>query len=142
MVYAAYVINDEDGSDSRLYIRSLTDKGTNHEIPLNFISTSTPFVMSDFQSATAPSSKTLYLGSSAGDIHSALLLSSGSLKSDTDIQTDMNGSAVTSLDTSATSPVLHIGASSSNNDSSYYLRAQSEDRFTVFSYKASDSSWT
>lgn len=139
-VYAAFVVNDTDGNDSRLHIRSLTDSNTDLDIPLTFMATSTPFVMADFQSTTAPASKTLYLGSSTGDIYSAALLSSGSLRSSTDIQSDLSTS-IAAMDTNATSPIRYIGASTANTDSLYYLRAQTDDWLTVFKYKSADASW-
>ena len=138
-VYSVYTITQ--GTSSKLHIRSLADTSTTYLISLNFIATSSPYIMMDYARNNAPAKKTLYLGDSNGNIHSVPLLAvDNTLATDSAIATEINKGAVAALGSSNTSPVTYIGASRSMNRA-YYLRAQSEDRLTVFKYKSSDTSW-
>lgn len=138
-VFSTFVttnINDE----STLHIRSLTDDTNNITVPLNFKATSTPFVSIDLASSNAPAAKTLYVGSSAADIFAvSLFATDGTLK--TGSQIGQSIAKVASLGNGSTSAVTYLGISSSLDTANYYLRAQSEDQLTLFSYDASDSSW-
>lgn len=133
-VYSAYIVTAD--ATSYLKIRSLTDTSVQHSIQLNYTATSTPYVMTDFGNASAPASKTLYLGDSSGNIYAAPLLASGVLDTANNINTAINGTAVAAMHTSSSSAVLYIGASSSDNGA-YFLRAQSADRLTIFKYQSS-----
>ncbi|MCK5725561.1 MAG: hypothetical protein KAH22_01905, partial [Thiotrichaceae bacterium] len=138
-VYSVYTITE--GTSSKLHIRSLADTSTTYLISLNFIATSSPYIMMDYARNNAPAKKTLYLGDSNGNIHSAPLLAvDNTLATDSAIETEINNGAVAALGSSDTSPVTYIGASRSTNRA-YYLRAQSKDRLTVFKYDSPNSSW-
>ncbi|MEE9352445.1 MAG: hypothetical protein V3U78_09305, partial [Thiotrichaceae bacterium] len=136
--YSAYVTSGASANSSTLHIRSLTNTIA-LAIPLTFNATSTAYVMTDVGSTTA---KSIYLGDDEGNIYSASLLDSyQALKSAGDIQTDINGTAVASLNTSDSSAVLFIGSSKSSTSNTFYLRAQSADRLTLFKYDSGASSW-
>ncbi len=136
--YAAYITNGASANSSILHIRSLTSS-TTRVIPLDFNATSTAFITTDISSTTA---KSIYLGDALGNIYTASLLDTNqALESAGNIQTDINGSAITALNTSDSTAVTFIGRSKSSTDNSFYLRAQSKDRLTLFKYDTSTSSW-
>ena len=135
--YAAYVTSGASANSSTLYIRSLTST-TTRSIPLTFNATSTAYVMTDVGSTTA---KSIYLGDDVGNVYSASLLDVNQvLKSAADIQSDINETVIAALNTSDTSAVLFIGSAKSSTDNTVHLRAQSEDRLTIFKYD-SHSGW-
>ncbi len=136
--YAAYVTNGASANSSVLYIRSLTSS-TTRVIPLDFNATSTAFITTDIGSTTA---KSVYLGDDLGNIYAASLLDSNqALESAGNIQTDINGSAIAALNTSDSTAITYMGRSKSSTDNSFYLRAQSKERLTLFKYDTSTSSW-
>ncbi len=140
--YSASIINNADGS-SFLTIRNLTDTSVNFTIPLSYTATSVPYVASNL--SHDPTKKTLYLGDNNGNIYSAdLLLSDGTLATQNAISTAINGSAVAAMHTANSSPVLFISAVTSASDKGYYLRAQAQDRLTLFKKPLSNwqRSWT
>ena len=140
-VYGANVVTDSAGT-SKLLIRTLVDTSENMVVNLTYEATSSPFVMQDYQKSNAPTAKTLYLGTSTGDIHSALLLDTdGDLLSKTFLEGKLQDSSVTTMDDNSTDAVLHLGASVSAKDNRYYLTSQTETRLTVHRYSASNDSW-
>ena len=140
--FMAYVITSTT-NDSVLHIRSIADASLHHQIMLNFTATTTPFVMPRFKNG--PTANTLYLGDSHGNIYAAPLLvatgaNAGNLNTAQTL-TSAFTTAVTALNTSDSSPVTFIGATTSKTGRKIYLRAQSNDRFTLFDYKRADASW-
>lgn len=143
LLYAAYVVANSETGDSQLFIRSLTSDTKVLQIPLGFTASSVPFVSKDLSKADAPAAGTLFLGSNSGSIYSASLLNAdGDLRSASEIQTDMNGASVASLQSG---PVLYIGASVSSVNNRLYLRAQTSNRLSLFVWNANNGwkpQWT
>ncbi len=135
--YAAYVLANDAALTSRLKIKSLVDSSEDMSVDLNYQASSTPFVMPDYGNNNAPAKKTLYLGSTTGDIHATTVLASdGTLQSSGDIQSSLQASSVTSMADSASDPVLYIDSSVSAKDSLYYLSSQTATRLTLHRYNA------
>ena len=129
--YAAYVLANEVAV-SRLKIKSLVDTSPAMNVDLTYQASSTPFVMPDYGKSNAPANKTLYLGSTNGDIYSTTVVASGSLKTESAIQTGLDTASVT--DVGASEPVLYIDSSVSAKDSLYYLSTQTATRLTLHRY--------
>ena len=131
--YMAYIVTNTSDV-STLHIRSIADASINHSVTLAFNATSSPYITA--------ADNTLYLGDSNGNIYSApLLVTSGADKGYLNsIQTLTSSlapvtSKVGSMHSSDSSAVTFIGKSG------VYLRAQSEDRLTLFK-QSTRSSWT
>ena len=136
--YVAYV--DTDSSNlSSLVIRSVIGTGTQRVIALNFNATSTPYIMPDLGYSNPPAAKTIYLGDDSGNIHRAALLNSGSLDSDANIKSALEGGTIGEL--GASEAILFLGASVSTTDRNHYMRAQSASRLTVLKYNGSTTNW-
>lgn len=141
--YMAYVISTSQG-DSVLHIRSIADTSVHYQITLGYTATSTPFVMPRLKGG--PAKNTLFIGDSTGKIYAAQLLvtngnNQGSLKSEQVISGALRQPSVTSMYTSDSSPVRYIGASTARDGETVYLRAQSDDRLTVFKYTGNNPGW-
>ncbi len=135
-VYSTSIATGNSANSSTLYIRSLTSNTTQLAIPLSFNASSTPYIRVDVGSTRT---KSVYLGDDAGNIYSAVLLqTNGTLQTAGAIQTAL-GTAITALNTAPSEAVRYIGSARSSSDNTYYLRAQSENRLTVFKYES--GSW-
>ncbi len=135
--YMAYLITTSLG-DSVLHIRSIADTSVHYQITLGFTATSTPFVMPQMKGG--PTALSLYLGDSTGNIYAAPLLTStgnsvGSLNSESAFITAFSQTAVAAMHSADSSPVRFIGVSRARATSTVYLRAQSDDRLTLFTYQ-------
>lgn len=138
--YGTYVVTD-NVNQSTLVIRNIADATDITEITLNFTATSTPFVVPDYKRNKAPGSKTMYLGDDSGNIHTAVLLDiSGALKSTANLQADFDDNDTINFGNN-TSPILFLGTAQSAKNRKYYLRAQSENRLTVFRHDAANNVW-
>ena len=128
MTYVTYLVSNNN-SQSTLVIREITTAATNTSVALNYYATSTPYVIQNFDDASGPAAKTLYLGDVNGNIKRTALLTGGTLDTAANLITALEGSTVGQL--GAAEPILFLGASSSTSGRLYYLRAQSEFRLTL-----------
>ena len=131
-VYTVFITTDNTNI-STLHIRSLTDSTMNDAIPLGYNVTSAPFIIKE------GNNKTLYLGDSVGNVHAVALLDATKMLASTTMIT--TGLSSTLINIGASSPIHYLGAVVAE-DLDYYLRAQSNDRLTLFKYDASSSNWT
>ena len=134
-VYSVFIATDTATNSSSLYIYSVTDSSTTYEISLPFNATSTPYVMADLSQAGG---KKLYLGDSNGNIYAANLLTNGTLSTTSNISNDLTSSIITLGGISA---ISYIGSVTSNNNNQHYLRAQSNNRLSVYTYDSTSASW-
>ncbi len=135
-VHTVYIATGNTANSSTLYIREVTNNNAPLMVQLPFTATSTPYIIGN--NATT---KTLYIGDDVGNIYATpLLQTNGNVETTSNILNALT-SAVTSLDTNATDPVLYIGSVKSSSNNKRYLRAQSESRLTVFSYDTTSSTW-
>ncbi len=141
--YMTYVVSTSQG-DSVLHIRSIADTSVHYQITLGFTATTTPFVMPKLRGG--PAQNTLFIGDSTGKIYAAQLLVSsgnntGDLNTESSISSALSQSSVAAMHSSDSSSVRYIGASSSKDGMTVYLRTQSDDRLTVFAYQGANTGW-
>ena len=97
--------------------------------------------MYNYKKHNAPKSKVIYVGDENGYIRFASLLSqAGRLRSAAAIKSDLEIHKI-KIAPGVNEPVLFIGAAKSTNNKSYYLRAQTLSRFSVYKHYTGRKKW-
>lgn len=142
-LYSIFSLTDTSG-ESVIKIQSITDANIDYTIDTNVVLSSKPYLSPDFHSRYAPEKNSLYLATVAGDVlRTPLLSASGNLLTKAEIEQNL---VAVDIDVSTyglpAEALTYIGVVHSG--STYYLRAQSEQRLTIYTYQSNQwkPKWT